>query len=468
MTTSGGGSSRSTIRRPARRRFDRVNSPSSSENLLLEEQQQPPPHREQPQQQQPQQPQQPQQQEEDTITGTGTGTTAEDSDDNHIIVSILDSAQNRFEINVPPNSTVLELKVRGQEVHSIPPEKQRLICMGKLLQDDKLIRDHNIVNGSIIHLFPKPNVVIAESGHNPNGHDNGNYTGTPGSSSGLSAHGMQSPRAGGGVGAHVPQIVLNTEEVNRQSSILILSTHEAYETMHRIRLLSFLLLMYASLQMLRDISIYFTPSTNYGHDVIIPPGDPIDTSLPGGAENEYNDQLPEWQDRDYIEMAISALAIYVSMLGMKSTSEQIRLYLARRFVILLAVLGISWNAYLYSCYVDQLKSRESQEDYENGKVFQDALFAIALPFLLWAMFFLRAIQFYALVKEAELDAEQRSRTLASAIVYPRMDMDGNDVREDNLGGDVGVGVGGDRIGRGDNQQGDGYDLELQPHVPSIT
>lgn len=425
-------SSRNTVRRPARRRFDRLNSPSS-DNLLLQEEHDESSSR-----------------STNNTPGTGTDTplmthqTSED--DNHIIVSILDSAQNKFEINVPPDSTVMELKIRGQEVHSIPPEKQRLICMGQLLQDEKLIRDHNIVNGSIIHLFPKPNVVITES--------SGSSSNTPGSP--LSPTNPLNP-PGGGRGAHVPQIVMNTEEIDRQSSILILSTHEAYETMHRIRLLSFLLLMYASLQMLRDISIYFTPSSNYGHDVIIPPGDPIDTGVPGGAENEYNDQLPQWQDRDYLEMAISALAIYVSLLGMKSTSEQIRLYLARRFVILLGVLGVSWNAYLYSSYVDQLKARESQEDYENGKVFQDALFAIALPFLLWAMFFLRAIQFYALVKEAEMDAAQRSRTLASAIVNNYGGNDDSQQQGGENGGDA-----------NDGERGEGYDLELQRSVPNIT
>lgn len=433
-TTSEGASfssSRNSVRRPARRRFDRLNSPSS-DNLLLQEE-----HDESPSSC-----------SNLVVHGTETALmTQTPEDDNHIIVSILDSAQNKFEINVPPDSTVMDLKVRGQEVHSIPPEKQRLICMGQLLQDDKLIRDHNIVNGSIIHLFPKPNVVITESSGNGN-----NVPGSPSSPNPL----LNSP--GSARGAHVPQIIMNTEEINRQSSILILSSHEAYETMHRIRLLSFLLLMYASLQMLRDISIYFTPSSTYGHDVIIPPGDPIDTGVPGGAENEYNDQLPQWQDRDYIEMAISAFAIYVSLLGMKSTSEQIRLYLARKFVILLAILGVSWNAYLYSCYVDQLKVRESQEDYESGKVFQDALFAIALPFLLWAMFFMRAIQFYAMVKEAEMDAAQRSRTLASAIVY---NYGGNDDQQQQVA----------ESGREDateGPQGEGYDLELQRSVRNIT
>mmetsp|Transcript_2857 Transcript_2857/g.5349 ORF Transcript_2857/g.5349 Transcript_2857/m.5349 type:complete len:468 (-) Transcript_2857:177-1580(-) len=463
-TSQGSGTASYTIRRPPRRRFDRVNSPSSDHLLLQEEQDVSSPS--------------PSSNamsgapdtETNSLTRQSTNTigTADD-DDNHIIVSILDSAQNKFEINVPPDSTVLDLKVRGQEVHSIPPEKQRLICMGQLLQDGKRIRDHNIVNGSIIHLFPKPNVVITES-PSPNGTNNSNSNqDTPGSPSPLSPNALTSPS--GGRAAHVPQIIMNSEEINRQSSILILSTHEAYETMHRIRLLSFLLLMYASLQMLRDISIYFTPTTNYGHDVIIPPGDPIDTGLPGGAGNEYNDQLPQWQDRDYIEMAISALAIYVALLGMKSTSEQIRMYLARRFVILLAILGISWNAYLYSCYVDQLKARESKEDYESGKVFQDALFAVALPFLLWAMFFLRAIQFYALVNEAEMDAAQRSRTLASAIVYNYGGgSDGGDdeqqrQQQQQVGGSGG---GGDANEGSGGQQDEGYDLELQRSVRNIT
>jgi len=200
--------------------------------------------------------------------------------------------------------------------------------------------------------------------------------------------------------------------------------------------------------MLRDISIYIAPPGDDQHkNTIIPPGDPTDTSIPGTAQTDYNQELPQWQNRDFIEMTICGVAMYVALLGIRVTSEQISISLARRFGFLLFALGVSWNTYLFYVYVDQLKARESHEDYEDGKVFTDALFAIALPFMLWAMFFLRAVQLYFLVKEAEDDAQRRTRTLASAIMGGAMD-------------DNGRGSGGNGDGNGDGDGG-GYDLELQ-------
>ena len=104
----------------------------------------------------------------------------------------------------------------------------------------------------------------------------------------------------GGGGAHVPQIVLDRNELSRQGQILVLSSHEAYETLHRVRLLSFLLLAYSTLQILRDVAIYLAPPDGYdGNNDVIPPGDPTDTQNTSYAEE---DELPEWEDRDYVEL----------------------------------------------------------------------------------------------------------------------------------------------------------------------
>lgn len=392
--TNQGNSERS--KRPSRKKFDRVNGSSfSSDDEEVDEDEQ-------------------------------------NNTNNHITVTILDSAQNKFELSLPPDATVLEFKRIGHEVHSVSPDKQRLVSMGQLLKDDKSITDHKITNRSIIHLFPKPNVVVTDSNAEPNS--------PPASPTGAGSENAS--------GAHVPQIVMNSDEVNRQSSILILSTHEAYETMHRIRLLSFLLLMYSSIQMLRDISIYLAPPMEDENNTIIPPGDPTDTGMPG-QYGEYDEQLPQWQNRDFFEMGICLFGIYVASLGIKSTSENIGLAYSKRFMVLLGVLGVLWNAYLYYCYVDELKARESQEDYDSGKVYSDALFAIALPLMLWLLFFLRSIQFYTLVLEAETDATERSSRLASSIVNPSRSGDGNENGDEEFGGRS------------------GYDLEMQTDTRSI-
>eukprot|EP01083_Nonionella_stella_P047002 125830_1 len=354
---------------------------------------------------------------------------------NYITVNILDSAQNKFEIKVSPDATVKDLKSRGAEIHSITPAQQRLIYMGQLLQDSKLLRDHNIKHESIVHLFPKPNVVISDAP-------------TLSSSDGPNDTAINSNESSP-MGAHVPQIIMDANEVNRRSSLVILTTHEAYEALHRIRLLSFLLLIYCSIQLLRDVSIWLGPPNESGSEnTVIPPGDPTDTSLPG--QNQYDEELPEWQNQDYVEMAICTLGIYVALLGIKTTSEHIG-ELARRFVVLLAILGVSWNSYLFYCYVEELKERETAEDLENGKVYQDAMMAITLPLFLWLIFYVRAMQFYYLIREAENDAQERSRNLTDVIGSP-----------DGTTADDGEGQ------RSGNERGEQFDLELQEETRSIT
>jgi hypothetical protein len=117
--------------------------------------------------------------------------------------------------------------------------------------------------------------------------------------------------------------------------------------------------------------------------------------------------LPPWQDRDYISLAISALGLYVSIIGIKATTEHIP-SLARRFIVLLTILLVSWNVFYFYVYVNDLKSRPEVDD---EKVYQEALFAISLPLFLWVTFYIRAYQFYKLLREAEIEAGERTAIL---------------------------------------------------------
>lgn len=300
----------------------------------------------------------------------------------HIEVVILDSAQQKFSINADPSWKISHFKKAGFVVHKVHPAKQRLISMGRLLDDETTLQDCGITeSGKIIHLFPKPNVVIDnEETRTENGE--------------AQTEGQ----------AHVPEIRLNSEELSRQSEILVLATHEAYETVNRVRLLSFLLLVYFSMETLRDISMWVSRQDQSDENTVYPPGDPTDTSPPG----EMNPgDLPPWQDRDYISLAISALGLYVSIIGIKATTEHIP-SLARRFIVLLTILLVSWNVFYFYVYVNDLKSRPEVDD---EKVYQEALFAISLPLFLWVTFYIRAYQFYKLLREAEIEAGERTAIL---------------------------------------------------------
>jgi hypothetical protein len=318
-----------------------------------------------------------------------------------VSVTILDSAQNKFTLSVAPTATIATLKLLGQAVHSVPPEQQRLICMGKLLEDKKTLGDYGMNDSAVIHLFPKPNVVLSDD---PNRRQT---TPLNQESPDADSNAPVSPNV-----AHIPQIVMESDEVYGHNNI-ILSTHEAYEAMHRIRLLSFLVLIYCSIQLLRDFSIWISPDDHSSSSEVIPPGDPTDTSLPGA--NDYNENLPQWENRDYAEVAICSLGVYVANLGMKATQD-IQLHLVRRYVYLLAFFGISWIIYLYYCYVEELSSRETEDDIPNGRVYTDAFFAVTLPLFMFSLFFIRAVQYLFLVREASQDTERRNEALTSALV----------------------------------------------------
>ena len=333
-----------------------------------------------------------------------------------ITLTILDSAQSKFELHASIKWTTQKLKIEGQKIHSIPPAQQRLISMGKLLQDDQSLEDQGIGlsyqnnnggNGgdnpirakAIIHLFPKPNVVISDNNNDSN-HPSSDSN--PNDSSDSNNNNENNTNR-----AHVPQIILDSEELSRRGQILVLSSHEAYEAMHRVRLLSFLLLAYSTLQILRDVTIYLAPSDGYDSDDthVIPPGDPTDTS----SRNEYEeDELPEWQNRDYIELAIAGLGVYVALLGMKATTDHVA-HLAKKFVIFVAILGIAWTLYILYCHVMfNLALEESLGEQDDDHLaLRVSVLETTLPFFLWVMFYVRAMQFYTLIREAEREANER-------------------------------------------------------------
>lgn len=367
-----------------------------------------------------------------------------------ITIFFLDPAQKKFELQASIKWTTKELKIEGERVHNVQPSQQRLISMGKLLQDDLVLEEQGIkTSGTIIHLFPKPNVIISNSP--TNGNNNNNNDGNDNNNNSNSNDADSADSSPASPGAHVPQIVLDSEEVSRRGQILVLSSHEAYEAMHRVRLLSFLLLAYSTLQILRDVTIYLAPPEGYLEDDVIPPGDPTDTSKPSTYDGQ--DQLPVWQDRDYVELAISCLGVYVALLGMRATTEH-EGQLTKRFLILLGVLGVSWTLFTFYCHVIYniaLEKALGESDITRLAV-RVSMLETTLPFFMWVMFYIRAFQFYTMIREAELEASERVNTL-----LPTIQTNNND---------TGTASGGHDRGRGNVNES--YDLELQREDATIT
>lgn len=319
---------------------------------------------------------------------------------NEINVTLLDGATKKFSIKCDPAWTVAEFKSASAVVTKVPPNSQRLIHMGKMLQDDATLDECGInASEKIVHLFPKPNVVI----NNHDNGDDGNYQST----SNNNGNGDNNVGTGEG-GAHVPQIVLNAEEASHRSQILILSSTEIFEAQHRVKIFSFLLMIISSMELLTLMTLFVgvqAEDNPYGGSGEVPPGNPTDEP----PSSNQTMQIRTWQNSDYADAVISAFGFYVSLLGIKATTEN-TLQLAKQYFACIIVASIASNCYYYYLNVQQEEKFAQQNNKPIGEhqLYTDAFVGILLPLTVWALCVIRAYQFQTLIRDAEQEAEERT------------------------------------------------------------
>ena len=90
---------------------------------------------------------------------------------------------------------------------------------------------------------------------------------------------------------------MDAAEAERRSQILILSSTEVFEAQHRVKLLSFLLLIILSMELLTLLTMMMgmPADAGYGYNDDIPPGDPTDTTPPrgGGGAGGAGGEIPQ-------------------------------------------------------------------------------------------------------------------------------------------------------------------------------
>jgi hypothetical protein len=345
--------------------------------------------------------------------------------ENEIHVTLMDGAQTKFNITCDAQWTVSEFKEVNSYVTKVPPRSQRLIHMGKLLQDSSTLGECGInEDGKIIHLFPKPNVVITNSNNNncEEGQTNNNH-----GDGDESAQNTDTTTTG----AHIPQIILDSEEASRRSQILILSSQEIFEAQHRVKLFSFLLMIISSMELLTLMTLYvgvpqegdypgYGPGGGPGGSDSLPPGNPTDTP-PSSSYGNAPMEMRTWQNSDYFDTLISAFGFYVSLLGIQATTENTN-QLAKRYLSCLMLAAVGSNCYYY--YLNVLAQERHAQDrnmpIDKYQLYTTSFVGILLPLTVWMLCILRAYQFQALIREAEIEAEERTRAS-----YPGEEETGN-------------------------------------------
>lgn len=74
--------------------------------------------------------------------------------------------EKKFNLVTKSNDTILELKRKLEAESSVPANMQRLIFKGKLLEDEKFVKDYYIEDESAIHFIAKLNNANNESSNN--------------------------------------------------------------------------------------------------------------------------------------------------------------------------------------------------------------------------------------------------------------------------------------------------------------
>lgn len=329
-----------------------------------------------------------------------------ENDPNAFHVTILDFAQSKFNVTVLPSFTIGQLARAGAAIHKVPPHRQRLIFRGKMLNEEAVsLEELGITDeGVIVHLFPKPRVVITDGSNTTNETEAENEEGG---------------------GARVPTIVMDSHEAERRAEILVLGSVEFAEAQNNVKLFSFILLIISSMKLLGLLALamheedateeqqgYMTDDMYHhgnGHHQHPPYYNNTGHNSTHLAPTDPQDFLRHWGTTQYFDTAISILGVYVGLIGIKASTEN-TLRTARRYLLGLVLTGLAWMTYNFfvEVKVDRNKeeahpSHSNSEDDPYAQAFQASLF----PLMIWILCWVRAWNFHRLLHEAEAEASER-------------------------------------------------------------
>lgn len=368
----------------------------------------------------------------------------------NLTVTILDYTQKKFTIPAHTQWTIAQFKVASARIHKVPVGLQRLIFRGKLLADEMTLHDAGIVESDlIVHLFPKPRVVI-NSNNNTN---NNNSACTP-----SGGQGDNDNEGNDEEGARVPTIVMDANEAEQRAHILVLGSSEYIEAQNNVKLFSFMLLIISSIELLNLLAIAlgvpqdeqggagggsgsgaFAPGAGLDIDDIFPPQyNDDDWTNPnrnstnhnsygssgsgGGYPHNSTDMAASllyqsWGWMNTVDLIISLAGVYVAIMGIQASTEN-TLRLARVYLVGTFLVGVAWLLFNYfiTVEINEAVEEDHRENHPNddfipdlskNDIYAQALSVMVLPAMVWVMCCLRAAQFHHLLREAEEEAGAR-------------------------------------------------------------
>jgi Ubiquitin family len=379
----------------------------------------------------------------------GNGDEPTPDNDNTITVTILDYTHKRWNVMLPKDSaatlTVLDLKRAGAAVHQIPIASQRLIHRGALLDNATTLAAAHITHETVVHLFPKPRVIVV------NGEQSGSEQSQQSNTGNSDDDG----------GARIPTIVYDQAEADRRGEILVLSSMDYIEAVNNVKLFSFMLLIVSSMELLNLIGLFLGGGGDAQMESSNNPSDPYDTVMPFAMHDDFFDDdatkdknshdttddalgphqnamnrtaglynngmdpalalLQTWTPLKYADVLISLVGIYVALQGIRASNMN-DVATAKTYLWGTSAVAVAWLAYNYtmSLHVDQAVQTElaagGDSPYadmyhidadSDDNVYNQALQVMILPAMVWGMCIFRAWQFHALLAEAETEAAAR-------------------------------------------------------------
>lgn len=367
-------------------------------------------------------------------------------------ITILDSAQKKFPIPCDKHWTVGKFKRMSAKIHKVAPAQQRLIFRGKMLtKDDQTLEDNKLdANDLIVHLFPKPRVVVTASKKDTDNTADGTHGNSRSNNRDANDDGDTGIVDEDHHGAHIPSIVIDQDEQDRRGQILVLGSVEIAESQNNVKMLSLLLVMICAMRLLTLFGILMgadvedsNMNSPYGTDAVhnhtgdsphnrIYDSDFQDDNVLGSGE-DVDYVVRTWQTQDYFELLVSAIGFYVGTLGMKATQEN-TFKLATAYAMGTIVAGIGWNlwnVYAYIRFFEEEEERQMHDGYSNATSDSDkneadwnngerppytrddyiaaAFLTILMPLFVWFLCCARAFEFRRLIGEAEEEAADRIR-----------------------------------------------------------